>query len=121
MEAWLKPAVENAAGTLTCALSSGRFGDPRTGWLIYQSDTGWNFRTYYNSGLATAVNIAVEAPPVAGTWWYHVVATWNGTVGKIYVDGAASEEGLPSDPENPYVPPASGSFRFGARADNAFL
>lgn len=120
VEAWLRPAVANAPGALTCALSSGRFGDPRSGWLIYQSDTGWNFRTYYQSGLATAVNIAVEAPPVVGQW-YHVVATWNGSVGKIYVDGVASEDGLPSDPDNPYVAPSSGSFRFGGRADNAFL
>lgn len=120
VEAWLRPAVANAPGTLTCALSSGRFGDPRSGWLIYQSDTGWNLRTYYNNGLSTAVNIAVEAPPVAGTW-YHVVATWNGTVGKIYVDGVASEEAPASDPATPYVAALGGSFRFGARADNAFL
>src|SRR5437588_12589303 len=36
-EAWLAPTVVGAAipGGLTCALSCGHFGSPRSGWLIY--------------------------------------------------------------------------------------
>ena len=44
VEVWLNPNVENAAGTLTCALRFRAIRFPRSGWLIYQSDTGWNFR-----------------------------------------------------------------------------
>ena len=54
------------SGTLTCAISAGQFANPRTGWLIYQSDTGWNLRMYDNKGTATSVNITGGGAPVAG-------------------------------------------------------
>ncbi len=116
VEGWFRPAVANAPTVLTCAISSGHFADPRTGWLIYQSDTGWNFRTYFNSGTATAVSISGGDVPVVGEW-YHLVATWDGTVGRIYVNG---EIGATSDPVS-FVAAVDGSFRIGARADNQFF
>lgn len=115
VEAWLNPAIENAAGALTCPLSSGQFANPRTGWLIYQDNTGWNLRMYNNNGTATSVNITGGGPPVAGTW-YHVVAVYDGTLAQLYVNGAkVAEATQPS-----YVPGASGGFAIGARADSSF-
>lgn len=116
-EVWLKPAVTMAEGTLTCAISSGDFAAPRKGWLIYQGDKGWNFRTYYNDGLSAAVNITGDngAPPVAGQWT-HLVATWDGTVGKLYVDGVLRNTSGPQV----YVAGENGGFAVGSRADNAF-
>lgn len=116
-EAWLKPAAANAAGTLTSALSCGDFAAPRKGWLIYQSDTGWNLRTYYNDGLSTAVNITGNngSAPVPGVWT-HVVATWDGSKARLYVDGALR---VTSD-ARPYVPGVAGGFAVGSRADNGF-
>lgn len=116
-EVWLKPSTTMAAGALTCAIANGDFAAPRKGWLIYQSDSGWNFRTYYNDGLATAVNINGNngAPPVAGEWT-HLVATWDGTVGKLYVDGVLRETSIPQT----YVPGIAGGFTLGARSDGAF-
>jgi len=117
VESWLKPANANNPGGLTCAISCGDFAAPRKGWLIYQSATGWNLRTYYNDGLATAVNIEGNngAPPAPGVWT-HVVATWNGTVAKLYVDGVLR---ITSDPK-PYVAGIAGGFAVGSRADGAF-
>lgn len=115
-EIWLKPAVENPAGTLTCALSSGYFLDPRSGWLIYQSDSGWNFRTYTGVGLSTSINITGGPPPVANEW-HHVVVSWNGSVGKVYVNGALAET---SSEVNNFLPAVSGRLHIGSRADNAF-
>jgi hemolysin activation/secretion protein len=40
----LKPAAAMTAGQLLCAMSCGVFGNPRTGWLLYQGDTGWVFQ-----------------------------------------------------------------------------
>ena len=116
-EVWLKPAVANPAGTLTAAMANGDFADPRKGWLIYQSNTGWNFRTYFNSGLAAAVNITGNngAPPVPGAWT-HVVVKWDGSVGTIYVDG------LPTavSGTQTYVPGTAGGFTVGSRSDAGF-
>ncbi len=116
-EVWLKPSLVMPAGDLTCAIANGDFGAPRKGWLIYQSDAGWNFRTYYNDGFATAVNITGTngAPPVAGEWT-HLVVTWDGTVGKIYVDGVLSDTSIPQT----YVAGVAGGFTIGARSDGPF-
>ncbi len=117
IETWLNPAVEHAAGsgTLTCAISAGQFASPRTGWLIYQGEAGWNLRMYNNNGTATSVNITGGGAPVAGTW-YHVVATYDGAVAKLYVNGAKVAEAN----QTSYVPGASGGFAIGSRADASF-
>ncbi len=117
-EAWLKPAAAMTPGQLLCPLSSGVFSNPRTGWLVYQGDTGWVFRTYYNDGLSTAVNITGSngAPPMAGVWT-HVAVSWDGSVGRVFVDGALR---ITSD-ARPYVPGAvGGRFTIGTRSDSAF-
>ena len=120
-EAWFNPGSQQTGGGLLCSLSSGFFASPRTGWLIYQSASGWNFRTYYNDGFSTSVNITGNngAPPVAGVWT-HVVVKWNSVTGEgsVYVDGVHR---ITSNPGRPYVPGATnGRFCVGARSDNAF-
>ncbi|MBN8248672.1 MAG: hypothetical protein J0L84_14685 [Verrucomicrobia bacterium] len=117
VEAWLSPAVEFEPGstTLTCALSSGQFASPRTGWLLYQSAAGWNLRLYNNNGAATSLDITGGGPPVAGSW-YHLVAVYDGTKAMLYVNGQVAAEGIPSG----YVPGASGGLAIGARADASF-
>jgi hypothetical protein len=98
-------------------LACGDFAAPRKGWLIYQSDTGWNLRTYYSDGLATAVNISGNngAPPAVDTWT-HLVASWDGSVARLYVDGVLR---VTSDPK-PYVAGLAGGFNVGSRSDAGF-
>ena len=115
VEAWLNPGVQNAAGTLTAPLSSGVFSDPRAGWLIYQTDTGWNLRLYNRNALNTSLNITGGTAPEPGTW-YHVVATFDGTTGKIFVNGVEVATGAATG----YVAGIAGPMLIGARADNAF-
>ncbi|MEI6785717.1 MAG: LamG-like jellyroll fold domain-containing protein, partial [Verrucomicrobiota bacterium] len=83
VDAWLSPA---ATGANLCALASGHFANPRSGWLIYQQADGWNFRTYNQNGTAVAVSITGGGTPAVGNW-YHVAVVWDGNVGQIYVNG----------------------------------
>jgi hypothetical protein len=119
IEAWLKPA-SITAGNFTCALSSGQFGDPRSGWLIYQDQAnGWNFRTYAQNGLAAATTITgkglADADLTVDTW-YHVVASWDGSKSRIYVNGELKA----TSADATFVPSAGGAMNFGSRADDGF-
>ncbi|MGI8966060.1 MAG: LamG-like jellyroll fold domain-containing protein, partial [Limisphaerales bacterium] len=115
-EAWLKPAVANAGSTLTCPIASVHVGSPRSGWLIYQSATGWNFRTYNENGTATAVSITGGPAPLAGQW-YHVAATWDGTVGKVYVNGSLAATSSATN----YIPNPDSPLTVGARSPGDFF
>jgi len=115
-EAWLKPGVALEGGALSCALSCVNIASPRRGWLLYQSATGWNFRTFNENGTDTAVNITGGGPPVVDQW-YHVVLVWDGNVGKIYVDG---ELAATSETTTYVAPVTGGDFQLGSRSDNAF-
>jgi hypothetical protein len=115
VEAWLRPAATFTDATLTCPLSSFHITSQRSGWLIYQSSTGWNFRTYNQNTASTAVNITGGGALTIGTW-YHVVAVWDGTVGQVYVNGTLSATSPPTNfVANPDVP-----FTIGMRSDAAF-
>ena len=120
-ELWVKPGLIPEG--LTAVISSGNFGDPRTGWLIYMDPVaGWNFRGYANEGLSAAFNITGGGVPVAGQW-YHLVATWNGSDAKIYVNGVLDENAQVTGITN-YVnataPITTGRLTVGSRADNSF-
>lgn len=122
-EIWVRPGA--IPGALTCIYSSGNFGEPRSGWLIYMDHVnGWSYRGYMNSGLATAFDVVTEnMAPVEGQW-YHIVATWQAATGtaSLYVDGtlAKTQTGITN-----FVPtsaPAAlhGRLHIGSRADGAF-
>ncbi|MBL9135193.1 MAG: immunoglobulin domain-containing protein [Verrucomicrobiales bacterium] len=115
VEAWLQPNADTTTANPTCALSSGAFSDPRSGWLLYQIDTGWSFRMYNQNGTATAVNISGGGAPAVGSW-YHVVATYDGTTATLYVNGTVAGTGTPPS----YVPSAGGSMFIGGRSDSSF-
>lgn len=130
-EIWIKPA-ESAPGSgivpagFTCPFSSGNFGDPRSGWLIYMEGTnGWSFRGYQNVGLGAAFQIDTAGLQPQPNTWYHVVGTWESATGTatLYVNGTAvgSQTGVTN-----FVPASavgaltSGRLHIGSRADNAF-
>lgn len=120
-ELWVKPGA--IPDGLTCVVSSGNFGDPRSGWLIYMDPgAGWNFRGYNNDGLTAAFDIVGGPLPDEGEW-YHLVATWNGSEAKIYVNGVL-DEGAQVDEITDFVHATeaitSGRLQVGSRADNAF-
>lgn len=115
IEGWLKPAVTNGAGVLTCALASMHAANPRTGWLIYQSDTGWNFRMYNGVDTATTLSITGGGAPVAGNW-YHLVVSFDGTTSRMYVNGVAGPSGAPTA----FVQNSDSPFNIASRSDGTF-
>ncbi len=115
VEAWLNPAVANVGSTLTCPLSSVHIASPRAGWLIYQSPAGWNLRAYNQNGTTVSVDITGGPAPVPGTW-YHVAATWDGSVAKVYVNGVLSATSAVTT----VIDNFDGPFSVGARNDGAF-
>jgi len=115
VEAWLAPASDTPNGGLTCALSCGHFASPRSGWLIYQSVTGWAFRMYNQQGTAFSLNMAINTNMVPGNY-YHLVVTFDGTNANGYVNSVLLTNGTPTG----YIPGTDGPFSIGVRSDNAF-
>jgi len=124
VEAWVKPALAFASGsgTLAAVLSCGHLAtDPnRSGWLIYQSETGWNLRMYTGSGSATGVSITGGPAPVTNTW-YHIAAVYSGPNGPVtnaivYVNGVLAASNIVTA----FTPNSDGPFTIGTRSDIAF-
>jgi hypothetical protein len=117
IEAWLKPSATFAAGsgTVTCALASMHVASPRTGWLIYQSESGWDFRMYNGVDTSTTLDIVGGGQPIAGTW-YHLVVSYNGTSATMYVNGVSAVSGSPAA----FVQNSDSVFAIGARSDTAY-
>jgi hypothetical protein len=116
-EAWLNPTDVDGtiAGPLHVALSCGDFAAPRAGWLIYQSGEGWNLRMYNQNGTATSLSISGGGAVNAGEW-YHVVATFDGTTARLFINGTEAASGAPTG----YVPGTAGAFAVGTRADRFY-
>ena len=116
-EAWVNP--DNVPASEFCVMSCGEFASPRSGWLIYQFPTNWNFRTYYGVSTTTAVDLVGVTTPAIGSWT-HLAVTWDGSTASLYVNGVL--EGTQVSTTTPkYLPGASGGFSVGARADGSFF
>lgn len=114
VEVWINPVGQVSAGDFVCPIASAEFGSNRKGWLIYQSPTGWNFRTYNANGSTTAVSITGH--PVVPGAWTHLVCVWDGTTGSMYENGALTA----TSGATTYLPTTGASFTIGARSDGAY-
>jgi len=112
-EFWVKPGVALADAALTCPFASIEVaGTSRSGWLFYQTATGWNFRVGDGGGYKGNVTGAAVTPGV----WQHVAGVYDGANITLYVDGAASgTAAVASFAPNPFVP-----LGIGLRGDNTF-
>jgi hypothetical protein len=115
-EGWFEPSAKQAPGDINvCAMSSVYASSPRQGWLIYQNATGFEFRAYNQNGTTPAVDIT-GGPLITPYTWYHLAVSWDGSVGKIYVNGALAATSASTN----FVPNASAPFTVGGRSDGSF-
>jgi hypothetical protein len=86
IEAWLKPTIEGA-GNAQAPIYNRKEDSPRTGWVFFQRDhnTGWNFRAY--NGVDTSRSIDITGGPYTIGAWVHLAATFDGSTGRLYVNG----------------------------------
>lgn len=88
-EAWVKPAViDSQFRHVVTKMAFDTQGFPQVGTyvILEQGNTTLGFERWQDGGTLLAVETA--AFPAAGKW-AHVVATYDGSTGTLYVDGAA--------------------------------
>ena len=68
------------------------FTTNRSGWVFFQRSpsTGWNLRMF--DGAGSGVGWDLTGGTNAPDTWSHVVATWDGTVAQLYVNGNLADD-----------------------------
>ncbi|WP_193213048.1 LamG domain-containing protein [Luteolibacter marinus] len=93
----------------------------RSGWAFFQraAGTGWNFRMYNGVGSQMAFNLTGGTSTLFA--WSHVVATWDGSVAKLYVNGVATNalNDIPAGQSTTYNPSTTATLTLGALGDNS--
>ncbi len=87
-EAWVKPAViDNEYRHVVTKMAFNGLGNPQVGTyvILEQGSTILGFERWQAG--ATELTVETASFPAAGSW-AHVVATYDGSVGDLYVDGA---------------------------------
>ena len=78
VECWAYPA--GGSGTYRGVVTSRAYPN---GWVLYaQADNFWAFRINNGTGMAAAIGGAVALHQ-----WTHLVATWDGTTARLFVNG----------------------------------
>ena len=107
VEFWAQPTnSDNDDAPVSNRVASGN----RSGWVFFQraAATGWNFRMYNGVGSGLGWDLTGGAAPLNA--WSHVVATWDGSSAKLFVNGALADN--TNDPAATGVYNASGSAVF---------
>jgi hypothetical protein len=115
VEFWAEPAVDPSVvgGAGPCPLFNRQSAGNRTGWVWFQrsASLGWNFAMYNAFSSTTSVDLTGgTAIPFSSN---HLVATWDGTTGRLYHNGV-----LVDSDTNTYVANSGGVTLSVASYDN---
>ncbi len=88
VEFWAKPSIDPGDATGPSPVFNRVSSGNRSGWVFFQrsATTGWNFNMYNGTGSTVGFSLTGGAYTVGS--WTQVVAVWNGTSPKLYVNGA---------------------------------
>jgi len=116
VEFWVKPVVSVAAAQYLVALQDRTTGS-RTGYAVWKNNGSAGFGMQWTSSGTTNPSINGATPAVIGSVYY-VVATYDGTTFKLYVNG-----NLEGSAVSTYVPasPTQPGFSIGSRDGNTSL
>ena len=102
IEFWANPsASDNDDAPVSNRVASGN----RSGWVFFQRAAGWNFRMYNGNGGGLGWDLTGGTSNLNA--WSHVVATWDGSIAQLYVNGVLADNS--NDPAATGVYNASGS------------
>jgi hypothetical protein len=85
VEFWARPtASDNDDAPLSNRVAT---APDRSGWVFFQraAGTGWNFRSYSGAGSGLGWDLTGGTSNL--NEWSHVVATWDGDVAELFVNG----------------------------------
>lgn len=89
----------------------------RSGWAFFQRAPGWNFRMY--NGTGSEIGFFLTGGTSTLESWSHVVATWDGTTAKLYVNGVFADVPNTSTGAQIYAPSSTATLTIGALGDNS--
>jgi hypothetical protein len=111
IEFWANPTnSDNDDAPVSNRVASG----DRSGWAFFQRDanTGWNFRMY--DGVGSNLGWDLTGGTGLLNSWSHVVATWNGSVAQLFVNGALADSSNAAGASGNYNASDSASFIAGS-------
>jgi hypothetical protein len=112
LEAWILQEATSGSQATIISKRDAKSGNERGYHLVINSSNRLNL-TWYNIAGTKMIDIT-SSHAISNNKWYHVAATFNGTVAKLYIDGVELASG------NPSAPPVSGpeKFMIGAMYDS---
>jgi hypothetical protein len=90
IEAWVKPLESPPSINPAGVLASLNFNSGRSGWLLYQFNTGWNLRMGDSSGYTFNQSGSTVIQPNS---WYYLAAVYDGANATLYLNGSVETTG----------------------------
>jgi hypothetical protein len=104
IEFWAKPTeTDNDDAVVSNRVSA----SPRSGWVFFQRGeaTGWNLRMYNGTGGDVGWDLTGGTATLNA--WSHVVATWDGNAGQLFVNGVLADSTNDANATSPHIYNAS--------------
>lgn len=114
IEFWARPTLSNNDNA---PVDNRIAGDNRSGWAFFQRGTGWSLRMYNGNGRLIGFDLTGGTSTLGS--WSHVVATWDGTIARLYVNGVFANVDNKGDGTPGYAPSTTATLTIGALGDDS--
>ena len=114
IEFWARPTLYN---TDNAPVDNRIAGTNRSGWAFFQRAPGWTFRMYNGIGAQIGFDLTGGTSTLGS--WSHVVATWDGTTARLYVNGVFADVTNAGTGAAVYAPSTTATLTIGALGDDS--